>query len=236
STRLKGRGTATRPGIVGVEAARSAFAAQNFRFKLYNRHLDDENKIGVGVVLEGRRDAMRDRYAVEKDQPLQDDVRLLGQFLGDTVREQEGERAFETVEAIRRFSVAFQRRADVAAGRDLDELLNRLSPAEAVTVIRAFSYFSHLANLAEDRHHVRRRLVHEVRQEPQDGSLAKSFSRLRKAGVAPEQVERALQRSFVSPVLTAHPTEVQRKSTLDAERAIADTLGAREQLANPRRP
>jgi len=178
--------------------------------------------------------SMDDRHVVEKDRPLQDDVRLLGQFLGDTVREQEGERAFEIVEAIRRFSVAFQRRADAAAGRDLDELLNRLSPAEAVTVIRAFSYFSHLANLAEDRHHVRRRLVHEVLQEPQDGSLAKSFSRLREAGVAPVQIERALQHSFVSPVLTAHPTEVQRRSTLDAERAIADLLAAREHLSTPR--
>src|SRR5262245_53191434 len=175
-----------------------------------------------------------DRHAVEKDRLLQDDVRLLGQLLGDTVREQEGERAFEIVEAIRRFSVAFQRRADVAAGRDLDELLNRLSPAETVTVIRAFSYFSHLANLAEDRHHVRRRLVHEMSDEPQDGSLARSFARLREAGIAAEQIERALQHSFVSPVLTAHPTEVQRKSTLDAERAIADLLAAREHLRSPR--
>ena len=175
-----------------------------------------------------------DRHDVEKDRPLQDDVRLLGQILGDTVREQDGARAFEMVEAIRRLSVAFQRKADVVAGRDLDALLNRLTPGETVSVIRAFSYFSHLANLAEDRHHVRRRLVHEIRQEPQDGSLAKSFVRLRQAGISADQIERALQHSFVSPVLTAHPTEVQRKSTLDAERAIADLLAAREHLRTPR--
>ena len=172
--------------------------------------------------------------ALDKDRPLQNDIRLLGQILGDTVREQDGENAFEIVEAIRRLSVAFQRKADEAAGRNLDTLLNRLSPGETVSVIRAFSYFSHLANLAEDRHHVRRRLIHEIKDEPQDGSLAKSFLRFREAGIAVDRIERALNRSFVSPVLTAHPTEVQRKSTLDAERDIAELLAARENLHSPR--
>ena len=170
----------------------------------------------------------------QKDGPLLDDIRLLGQILGDTVREQDGENAFEVVEAIRRLSVAFQRKADTAAGRDLDTLLKRLGPGETVSVIRAFSYFSHLANIAEDRHHVRRRLIHEIEDEPQDGSLARSFTRLEQAGVDADRIERALKRSFVSAVLTAHPTEVQRKSTLDAERAIAELLTARENLRSPR--
>src|SRR5271169_4087472 len=90
-----------------------------------------------------------------KDQPLFDDIRFLGQILGDTVREQDGEAAFELIETIRRLSVAFQRKEDAEAGRKLDALLKRLSPGETVSVIRAFSYFSHLANLAEDRHHLR---------------------------------------------------------------------------------
>ena len=171
---------------------------------------------------------------LEKDRPLQDDIRLLGQILGDTVREQDGENAFEIVEAIRRLSVAFQRKSDEAAGRNLDSLLSRLSPAETVSVIRAFSYFSHLANLAEDRHHVRRRLIHEIEDEPQDGSLARSFARLREANISSDRIERALNGSYVSPVLTAHPTEVQRKSTLDAERDIAELLATRENLRTPR--
>jgi phosphoenolpyruvate carboxylase len=171
---------------------------------------------------------------VEKDRPLHDDIRLLGEILGDTVREQDGENAFEIVEAIRRLSVAFQRKTDAAAGRNLDLILNRLSPVETLSVVRAFSYFSHLANLAEDRHHVRRRMIHEIKDEPQEGSLARSFARLDQAGVGADRTERALKRSFVSPVLTAHPTEVQRKSTLDAERAIADLLAARENLRSPR--
>ncbi|MEO8651521.1 MAG: phosphoenolpyruvate carboxylase [Hyphomicrobiaceae bacterium] len=171
---------------------------------------------------------------LEKDRPLQDDIRLLGQILGDTVREHDGENAFEIVEAVRRLSVAFQRKSDEAAGRNLDSLLSRLSPAETVSVIRAFSYFSHLANLAEDRHHVRRRLIHEIEDEPQDGSLARSFTRLRAANITAERIERALNGSYVSPVLTAHPTEVQRKSTLDAERDIAELLAVRENLRTPR--
>jgi phosphoenolpyruvate carboxylase len=171
---------------------------------------------------------------LEKDRPLLEDIRLLGQILGDTVRENDGENAFEIVEAIRRLSVAFQRKSDEAAGRNLDSLLSRLSPAETVSVIRAFSYFSHLANLAEDRHHVRRRLIHEIEDEPQDGSLARSFARLREANISGDRIERALNASYVSPVLTAHPTEVQRKSTLDAERDIAGLLATREHLRTPR--
>ncbi|WP_181706400.1 phosphoenolpyruvate carboxylase [Chthonobacter rhizosphaerae] len=170
----------------------------------------------------------------DKDRPLYDDVRLLGQILGDIVREQEGEAAFELIEAIRRLSVAYQRKADEEAGRDLDRLLTRLGPAETTTVIRAFTYFSHLANLAEDRHHLRRRAVHEARGEHPDGSLARTFERLEAAGLEPDAVVRALARATVSPVLTAHPTEVQRKSLLDAERAIAGLLAEREHLATPR--
>ena len=172
--------------------------------------------------------------ASEKDGPLHDDTRLLGQILGDTVREQVGEEAFEVVEAIRRLSVAFQRKADEAAGRNLDNLLTRLSPRETLTVIRAFSYFSHLANIAEDRHHVRRRLFHERHDEPQEGSLSDCFARLTRAHITTDTIVRALNRGYVSPVLTAHPTEVQRKSTLDAERAIADLLAERDTLRSSR--
>src|SRR5262245_12942144 len=93
--------------------------------------------------------------ALDRDQPLVEEVRLLGTMLGDTIREQDGEPIFDLVEAIRQLSVAFQRRADADAGRNLDALLERLSPAETNSVIRAFSYFSHLANLAEDNHELR---------------------------------------------------------------------------------
>jgi phosphoenolpyruvate carboxylase len=174
------------------------------------------------------------KLATEPEQALFDDVRLLGQILGDTVREQEGEAAFELIEAIRKLSVAYQRKADEEAGRNLDRLLKRLSPTETVSVIRAFSYFSHLANIAEDRQNVRRRMAIEDREEAIPGSLARSFELFAIAGVDSDKVLRALSRSWISPVLTAHPTEVQRKSTLDAERAIAELVAARESLRGRR--
>ncbi len=99
--------------------------------------------------------------------------------------------------------------------------LSNLSGDVAVSVIRAFSYFSHLANLAEDRHHLRRRDVHERKGHQQEGSLAVAFERLHAAKVRNPDVLAAIAHAHISPVLTAHPTEVQRKSILDAERQIA---------------
>lgn len=166
-----------------------------------------------------------------KDQPLRDDIRLLGRLLGEVIRDQEGREAYELVERIRQLSVAWRRAQDQAAGKQIDKLLKSLSADQAVMVIRAFSYFSHLANIAEDRHHVRRREHHELeghRQQP--GSLAHSFDRLHEAGVRPAEVAALLERAYVAPVLTAHPTEVQRKSILDAERAVAELISQRDGL------
>jgi phosphoenolpyruvate carboxylase len=149
------------------------------------------------------------------------DIRLLGRILGDVIREQEGEAAFALIEQIRQLSVAFRRDADHEADKTLKKLLKGLSGDQTVSVIRAFTYFSHLANLAEDRHHIRRRTVHERAGDTQEGSIDVALSRLRWAGIAPGTIAQTLAHSYVSPVLTAHPTEVQRKSILDAERDIA---------------
>ncbi len=164
----------------------------------------------------------------DKDQPLIEDIRLLGRILGDVIREQEGQAAYELIEQIRQLSVAFRRHDDQSADRALKKLLKGLSGDQAVSVIRAFTYFSHLANLAEDRHHIRRRAVHEREGNLQEGSLARTLQKLRQAGIEPPEVLRTLAHSHISPVLTAHPTEVQRKSILDAERAIARLLGERD--------
>ena len=164
----------------------------------------------------------------DKDQPLLEDIRLLGRMLGDVIREQEGAAAFDLIERIRQMSVAFHRDADADAQQALKRLLKSLSGDQAVSVIRAFTYFSHLVNLAEDRHHVRRRAVHERAGSHQEGSLAMSLLRLEAAGIGSEQIAAELSRFHVSPVLTAHPTEVQRKSILDAERGIAQLLTQHE--------
>jgi phosphoenolpyruvate carboxylase len=173
--------------------------------------------------------------AAAKNKPLVEDIRLLGRILGDVIREQEGVEAFELIERVRQLSVAYRLKADASAGRVLDRLLKNLSADQTVTVIRAFSYFSHLANIAEDRHHVRRRAVHEEAGDLQEGSLALSFERLHRADHRAADIAHTLQQAYISPVLTAHPTEVQRKSILDAERAVAELLGERDELPTPER-
>jgi phosphoenolpyruvate carboxylase len=188
----------------------------------------------VPVRTKARRSAPQSD-AVEKNKPLVEDIRLLGRLLGDVIREQEGLEAFELIERVRQLSVAYRLKADASAGRVLDRLLKNLSADRTVTVIRAFSYFSHLANIAEDRHHLRRRAVHEAAGHQQAGSLALSFERLHRADHRAADIAEVLQKAWVSPVLTAHPTEVQRKSILDAERAVAALVAERDALATPER-
>src|SRR3954464_12134463 len=160
------------------------------------------------------------RKARENEKPLIEDIRLLGRMLGDVIREQEGQATFDLVERIRKLSVAFRRDADHEADRALKSLLKSLTGEQTVSVIRAFTYFSHLANLAEDRHHIRRRAIHERAGDQQEGSIEVALARPRWAGINAKAVSQTLAHSYLSPVLTAHPTEVQRKSILDAERGI----------------
>ena len=170
------------------------------------------------------------KTAKDSERPLVEDIRLLGRILGDVIREQEGEAAYALIEQIRKLSVAFRRDADHDADKALKRLLKGLSGDQTVSVIRAFTYFSHLVNLAEDRHHIRRRAQHERAGETQQGSIEVALARLRRAGITPKAIAQTLAQSFVSPVLTAHPTEVQRKSILDAERDLAQLLAARDDI------
>ena len=170
------------------------------------------------------------RHTRDNERPLVEDIRLLGRLLGDVIREQEGAPAFELVEKIRKLSVAFRRDADHEADKALKKLLKSLSGEQAVSVIRAFTYFSHLANLAEDRHHIRRRAVHERAGHTQEGSIEVALQRMRWAGITPKTIAHTLAHSYVAPVLTAHPTEVQRQSILSAERDIARLLTARDEI------
>lgn len=170
------------------------------------------------------------RRAKENERPLLEDIRLLGRILGDVIREQEGVETFDLVERIRKLSVSFRRHDDEAADRELKSLLKSLTGQQAVQVIRAFTYFSHLANLAEDRHHIRRRQVHERAGDTQEGSIEVALARLRWAGIGAKTVAQTLAHSYLSPVLTAHPTEVQRKSILDAERDLARLLTERDEI------
>ncbi len=166
--------------------------------------------------------------------PLSDDIRLLGRLLGEVLLEQEGEAMYDTVEAIRSASVTFRKSGHTegkaqegkAAAKQLDKLITKLSRDETVSVIRAFSYFSHLANIAEDQHALRQ-LKAQLHEPAQEGTLACALTRLKARGVKAAAIESFFQNAYVAPVLTAHPTEVQRQSILQAERHIGKLLTAR---------
>jgi len=167
----------------------------------------------------------------DKDGPLREDIRLLGRLLGDTVREQQGQAAFDLIESIRRSSIAFHRDDDDDARREFESLLDGLSMDQAMTVVRAFSYFSHLANIAEDLHHIRRSRAHQMAgSAPREGSLAYALDRAAAAELPADQLSGFFDTALISPVLTAHPTEVQRRSVLDTEMKISRLMEARDRM------
>jgi len=176
-----------------------------------------------------------DTAASDKDIPLRDDTRLLGRLLGDTVREQEGEEVFAIVERIRQMSVRMNQTQDTeldpAVRSEFEIILNNLPRDTMISVVRAFSYFLHLANIAEDQHHIRRRRAHSiVGSSPREGSLHHAFYRLQEAGVPVSKIRDFFDVALISPVLTAHPTEVSRKSILHCQREISNLLDKRDRM------
>ncbi|MCG6932719.1 MAG: phosphoenolpyruvate carboxylase [Gallionella sp.] len=166
-----------------------------------------------------------------KDLPLRDDVRLLGRILGDTLREQEGEAAFQLVENVRRAAITFHKSQDDRDHLQLEQILNALSPGDALLVVRAFSYFSQLSNIAEDLHHNRRHRAHlKAGSAPKNGSLQLALSHVEKKNISKDELQSFLDSALVSPVLTAHPTEVQRKSILDCQLIISSLMSNRDRM------
>src|SRR5215467_13287729 len=164
----------------------------------------------------------------EKDAPLREDIRLLGRILGDTIRAQEGEAVFDLVETIRQTAIRFHRK-DATARARLDTILKGLSRDQSTLIIRAFSYFSHLANIAEDQHHIRRTRAHAIAgSAPREGTMERALVCAREAGIGRNQLEGFFATAYVTPVLTAHPTEVRRKSMIDREMEVAELLARRD--------
>ncbi len=171
----------------------------------------------------------------DKDLQLREDIRHLGRILGDTVRGQHGDEIFNIIEAIRQSSIQFGRDEDERVKQNLELMLNVLSNDEMIKVICAFSYFSHLSNIAEDQHHIRRTRAHLIAgSAPKEGSLAYTIQTLMARAGQDESVNEQLltffQTALVSPVLTAHPTEVQRKSILNCQMAIGRLLDERDRM------
>src|SRR3982075_2737078 len=169
--------------------------------------------------------------ALEEDARLRNDIRLLGRILGDTVRDQEGANVFDLVERIRQTSIRFHRDDDRRARRELEIILDSMSTSETVRIVRAFSYFSHLANIAEDQNNIRQMRARSTSGgTPRPGTLALTLAHARAAGFSVADLRQFFAQALVSPVLPAHPTEVRRKSTIDREMEIAALLDRRERV------
>jgi len=183
----------------------------------------------VPTDVEARSNRADEATALEEDARLRNDIRLLGRILGDTVRDQEGADVFDLVERIRQTSIRFHRDDDKPARRELELILNSMSTSQTVRIVRAFSYFSHLANLAEDQNNIRQMRSRST-AGGSPGTLAQTLAHARGAGFSAADLRKFFATALVSPVLTAHPTEVRRKSTFDREMEIAALLDQRERV------
>jgi len=169
----------------------------------------------------------------KKDESLKEDIRFLGRLVGDVVREQHGEHTFGLVENIRQKSIGYLRNSSEVDKADLETILSGLTSSEAVEVVRAYSYFSHLANMAEDQHHIRRTRAHEIEgSPPRDGSIAKAFERAFAEGATVDSLVEFFQDANLRAVLTAHPTEVRRQSSMRREIAMAKLIAKRDRMEN----
>lgn len=160
----------------------------------------------------------------EKDQGLRDDVRLLGALVGDVLREQGGDALFERVEAVRNAAIR-RREGHPDAAPELKSSLSGLDPRDARELVRAFSTYFQMVNLAERVHRIRRRRAYE--REPgtrQPEGFADSIARLREAGVADSAICEAVTRIAIEPVFTAHPTEATRRTLLEKQQQVAHVL------------
>ena len=175
--------------------------------------------------------------ASDPHQPLRDDVRLLGELLGQTLREQEGDALFQRVERVRGQAKSARHgdgpSAALGTGGAFDTLASELSamPVDAaVPVARAFAHFLNLANIAEQHHRIRRRRAYQrdPSASPQRGSCDDLFPRLIAGGLSPERLFEAVASLQIELVMTAHPTEIARRTLVHKYNRIARGLARRD--------
>ena len=180
----------------------------------------------LDATLEPIGEVHRTKVGREATEPMREDIRLLGAMLGDTVREQNGDEVFALVERARVES--FRVRRSEIDRTELARMFDGIDIHEAIPVIRAFSQFALLANVAEDIHRERRRAVHVAAgEQPVDSTLAATYRKLDAADLDAPSVADALRGALVSPVITAHPTETRRRTVFDTQNRIIGLMRMR---------
>lgn len=172
-------------------------------------------------------DVHRTKLGREATEPMRADIRMLGAILGDTVREQNGEEVFDLVERARVES--FRVRRSEIDRNEVSRMFDGIDIRQAIPVIRAFTHFALLANVAEDIHRERRRSIHVAAGEPpQDSSLAATYAKLDSKKESGEldsaTVAEALEGALVAPVITAHPTETRRRTVFVTQHRITELM------------
>jgi phosphoenolpyruvate carboxylase len=164
--------------------------------------------------------------------PLAREVKLLGALLGQVIAEQDGEELLRLVERVRRLTIDLRRTGRSVHRRELLRLLQSADDAQLEALIRAFSLYFHLTNLAEEKHRVRRlrQRARGATRTGLEGSAAAAIHRLRRESEAEEE-RRLLDELSVGLVLTAHPTEARRRTLLVALRRCFRLL---DRLDDPR--
>ena len=163
---------------------------------------------------------------IERDDALRADIRRLGGQLGDALTRQHGQRLLDLVEEVRALTKRIRHEEDVEAGGELDTLLEDLDLSETIQLMRAFTAYFYLANVAEQVHR-----VEELAGTDQDHSLSSAVDRILATDPDNHLVERVLNRLELRPVFTAHPTEAARRSILTKLRSLADLI---EERLDPR--
>jgi len=161
-----------------------------------------------------------------KDEPLRRDINLLGRVLDQVLIEQEGEELFETEEEVRLLCKRLRFDYDPALDERLRRKIEVLDGEQLRQIVRAFSVYFQLVNIAERYHRIRRRRQYEssLSDPPQRASLASALTRLEREGFGAERLRRVLDGMSVGLVLTAHPTEAMRRSVRRKHVAIGEML------------
>ena len=162
--------------------------------------------------------------------PLRDDVRLLGELLGETLRRDEGIMHFERVERVRALAKLTRTGTGSEDFESLAEEMRSMPVDAALPVARSFAHFLNLANIAEQHHRVRRRreIEREPGGRPQQASIEEALPRLMRSGVSGDALYDAVCRLRIELVITAHPTEIMRRTLQHKYNRIADALAGRD--------
>ncbi|RMH87210.1 MAG: phosphoenolpyruvate carboxylase [Actinomyces sp.] len=168
--------------------------------------------------------AAGDPGVIARDRALRADIGRLGRQLGEALVRQEGPGLLETVESVRTLARRLRSTEGAsAAGAELAALLAAVDDVEAILVVRAFTLYFHLANVAEQVHRIEELSV----AGDEDMRFVETAARLLAAGTTPEELADLLARTDVRPVFTAHPTEASRRTVLDKRAEIAHLLETR---------